>query len=510
MRRPDLPAPMTVAELVQYGPLPGVRILGSTGRDTQVLDVRIVDRREALDDLRPHTAVVLTEALARSGWIVEMALRKAWEQAAACVVVPETAAVVHPPGALADRLGVPLLLIGGDALEGAVRIASAVSRPDAGRTALLADAAQRLAAAGPHVERVLAALHAALPSTSLALTDPVGGMLAGRRAALDSAHPVRLDVPGPDGHPLAVLVADSRSKEAGWASTVEAVLRLAVPPLTAWAATRRLAEEQLDRRSELLLHQLTHPSEDVDVAEDEDEQARAHVRAEAAALGWPLAGPLIAFALRPAVVAEAGTGPAPGPALRALWARYGIGGPLIAYEDCWVSWRSAAVGSPAPDPEVWLRQGEAQLRTALRAIGDQLPLAGGVAGPAGGTGTLGVALADARAAAAVAAVPGSVVRADRMGPAQLLSALPTKALRRPAEVVLGPLLAADRDGTLLRTLAVVLDQGAAPSAAAEILGVHRNTVAARLERIRSLGFDPEDPAQRLPLHLACRVLLAES
>ncbi|MER5759817.1 helix-turn-helix domain-containing protein [Streptomyces sp. NPDC002082] len=506
MRRPDLPAPMTVAELVQYGPLPGVRILGTTGRDTPVLDVRIVDRREALDDLRPHTAVVLTEALARSGWIVEMALRKAWEQAAACVVVPEAAVAAHPPGALADRLGVPLLLIGGDALEGAVRIASAVSRPDAGRTALLADAAQRLAAAGPHVERVLAALHTALPSTSLALTDPVGGMLAGRRAALDSAHPVRLDVPGPDGHPLAVLVADSRSKEAGWASTVEAVLRLAVPPLTAWAATRRLAEEQLERRGELLLHQLTHPSE-----EAEDEQGRVHVRAEAAALGWPLAGPLIAFALRPAVAAQAGDGPAPGPALRALWARYGIGGPLVAYEDCWVSWRSAAVGRPAaPDPELWLRQGETQLRTAVRAIGDQLPVAGGVAGPAGDTGTLGVALADARAATAVAAVPGAVVRADRMGPAQLLSVLPTEALRRPAEVVLAPLLAADRDGTLLRTLAVVLDQGAAPSAAAEILGVHRNTVAARMERIRSLGFDPEDPAQRLPLHLACRVLLAES
>ncbi|GGY41356.1 hypothetical protein GCM10010299_54490 [Streptomyces tanashiensis] len=504
VRRPDLSAPMTVAELVQYGPLPGVRMLGTRGRDAQVLDVRIVDRRDALDNLRPHTAVVLTEAPARSGWIVEMALRKAWEQAAACVVVPETAVAVHPPGALADRLGVPLLLIGGDALEGAVRIASAVSRPDAGRTALLADAAQRLAAAGPHVERVLAALHAALPSTSLALTDPVGGMLAGRRAALDSEHPVRLDVPGPDGHPLAVLVADSRSKEAGWASTVESVLRMAVPPLTAWAATRRLAEEQLDRRSELLLHQLTHPSE------DEDEQAGAHVRAEAAALGWPLAGPLIAFALRPAVAADAGAAPLPGPALRALWSRYGIGGPLIAYEDCWVSWRSAAAGSTASDTEVWLRQGEAQLRTAVRAIGDQLPLAGGVAGPAGDTGTLGVALADARAAAAVAAVPGSVVRADRMGPAQLLSALPAEALRRPAEVVLAPLLAADRDGTLLRTLAIVLDLGAAPSAAAEILGVHRNTVAARLERIRSLGFDPEDPAQRLALHLACRVLLTES
>jgi len=499
VRRPDLTAPMTVAELVQYGPLPGIRMFGAAGRGGEVLDVRIVDRREALDDLRPHTAVVLTDTLARTGWVVEMALRKAWEHAAACVVVPEAAVAAHPSGALADRLGVPLLLIREDALEGAVRITSAVSRPDAGRTALLAQAAQRLAAAGPHAERVLAALHTVLPATSVALTDPLGGMLTGRRAALDSADPVRLEVPGPDGRPLVVLVADSRSKEAGWATTAEAVLRLAVPALTAWAATRRLGEEQLARRSELLLDQLTHASP------EQDEEARDRIRTEAAALGWPLSGPIVAFALR--LAADPGTGTEPGPALRALWAKYGVGGPLVAYEDGWVSWRSAAADLPDAGPEVWLRQGETQLLAAVRAIADRLPVAGGVAGPATGPDTLGAALTDARAAAAVAALPGSVVRADRMGPAQLLSALPTAALRRPAEVVLAPLLRADRDGALLRTLAVVLDQGATPSEAAEILGVHRNTVAARLERIRALGFDPDDPDQRLPLHLACRVLL---
>ncbi|GAA2781242.1 helix-turn-helix domain-containing protein [Kitasatospora sp. CM 4170] len=501
VRRSDLPAPMTVAELVQYGPLPGVRLFGEAGRDAEVLDVRIVDRREDLDDLRPHTAVVLTDALARAGWTVEMALRKAWEHAAACVVVPGAAVAAHPPGALADRLGVPLLLIGEDALEGAVRIAAAVSRPDAGRTALLAQAAQRLADAGAHADRVLAALHAVLPATSVALTDPVGGLLTGRRAVLDAADAVRVEVPGPDGRPLAVLVADSRSRTVGWATTVAAVLRLAVAQLTAWSATRRLAEEQLGRSSELLLHRLTG-------AASSDEEADARTRTEAAALGWALSGPLIAFALRPA--AEAGTASEPGPALRALWARHGIGGPLVASEDCWVSWRSAAADKPDAGPEVWLRTAEAQLTSAVSAMAAYLPVAGGVAGPADGPDTLGAALADARAAAAVAAVPGSVVRADRMGPAQLLSALPTDTLRRPAEVVLGPLLHADRDGTLLRTLAVVLDQGAAPSAAAEVLGVHRNTVAARMERVRALGFDPEDPAQRLSLHLACRVLLAES
>ncbi|MBN6058021.1 helix-turn-helix domain-containing protein [Nonomuraea sp. RK-328] len=39
------------------------------------------------------------------------------------------------------------------------------------------------------------------------------------------------------------------------------------------------------------------------------------------------------------------------------------------------------------------------------------------------------------------------------------------------------------------------------------MGVHRNTVTTRIERIRAAGFDLEDAATRLALQLACRVLL---
>ncbi|MEU4227040.1 helix-turn-helix domain-containing protein [Nonomuraea sp. NPDC026600] len=41
-----------------------------------------------------------------------------------------------------------------------------------------------------------------------------------------------------------------------------------------------------------------------------------------------------------------------------------------------------------------------------------------------------------------------------------------------------------------------------PLRAAEALGVHRNTVTTRLERIRAAGYDLDDPATRLALHLA--------
>ncbi|MFD0351054.1 helix-turn-helix domain-containing protein [Kitasatospora aburaviensis] len=394
----------------------------------------------------------------------------------------------------------PLLLIGEDALEGAVRIAAAVSRPDAGRTALLAQAAQRLADAGAHADRVLAALHAVLPATSVALTDPVGGLLTGRRAVLDAADAVRVEVPGPDGRPLAVLVADSRSRTVGWATTVAAVLRLAVAQLTAWSATRRLAEEQLGRSSELLLHRLTG-------AASSDEEADARTRTEAAALGWALSGPLIAFALRPA--AEAGTASEPGPALRALWARHGIGGPLVASEDCWVSWRSAAADKPDAGPEVWLRTAEAQLTSAVSAMAAYLPVAG--------------EWQARRTAPTRSARHSPMPGPPRRSPpypapwsAPTAWGRPSCSPRSPPTRYGGPPRSCSgrcctRTGTAPSCARWPWSWiRSRPSAAAEVLGVHRNTVAARMERVRALGFDPEDPAQRLSLHLACRVLLAES
>ncbi|MFJ5044166.1 helix-turn-helix domain-containing protein [Streptomyces sp. NPDC088719] len=498
---------LTVAELVQHGVLPEAVLYGAAGRGTEIRAVRIVDELGSLERMEPRAAIVLTGRVAEAGWTVETALRKAWEQAAACVVVARSPVHTESVGELAERLGVPLLVVREPALDAAVRIASAVAQPEAGRTALVAGAARRLAAAGPHATAVVAALHAVLPATDVALADATGVVLAGRGAALgDDAgregKAVRVQVPVPDpDRPdkavLATLHARSRSRAVGWAGTVTAILELAVAPLTAWAATRRLAAERSGHASALLLGRLLEPSEP---------EAGDSTLAEAVGLGWPVTGPFVVYALRP--VASWDGGPDPGPGLAALWAaRAGGAGPLVAQDGCWVAWQSL----PPDDERDGLPAAETRLRSALPAIGAYVPVAGGVAGPAAGLTDLAAALADARAAAGVAAsgVPGTVLRADRLGAAQLFAALPADTLRGPARAVLGPLLEADRDRVLLRTLATVLDTGAALSAAATTLGVHRNTVASRLDRIKALGFDPDDPAQRLALHLACRVLLSE-
>src|SRR5690606_41530717 len=61
-------------------------------------------------------------------------------------------------------------------------------------------------------------------------------------------------------------------------------------------------------------------------------------------------------------------------------------------------------------------------------------------------------------------------------------------------------------GDLIATLTAYLDAGGSVAETAAVLGVHRNTVTARLRRIEELlTADLANPDDRLALHLACRV-----
>ena len=71
-----------------------------------------------------------------------------------------------------------------------------------------------------------------------------------------------------------------------------------------------------------------------------------------------------------------------------------------------------------------------------------------------------------------------------------------------AASLLSPLSALEQE-----TLAAYLDAESSVVATAERLALHRNTVAARIQRIQSLlGADLDDPSSRLALQLACRVV----
>ncbi|MFG1699828.1 PucR family transcriptional regulator [Nonomuraea sp. NPDC049309] len=486
-------APVTVAELVNAGPLAGARMYGAG--EHPVRGVRIVDELSVFATVAPHTAVVLTGSAAGGGWAVEMAMRRAWEQAAACVIAPSGGLSEHSGEVLAERLGVTLVFVDEDPLLVALRVASAASRPDAARTQLVARCATRLAEAGPSARRVLGVLNAELPGTAVTFLDRYGLPLAGRRDAIEPSSgrgrwSAEVEVPGPAGESLGRLVASGTSRSPGWPAVVRTVLDLAVAPLTAWAASERLhASREFALQASLaerLLKAAKQPTADADCEQEEC--------AAAVALGWPVRGPLTAYHVRPHT--EDGAPPQADPASAAVLITAALGQvPVLVRGGGWAGW------SALPPQDVAER-----LRRCLPAM--PWPAAAGVGTQVNGLAAAEESLLGAQAAAFVAA-PGTVARADRMGPAELLGALPVAGLQAPAAVVLRPLLAVDKDGTLLETLAAVLDEGGALRAA-ERLGVHRNTITTRLERIKAAGFDLDDPTTRLALQLACHVVRRSS
>jgi len=120
--------------------------------------------------------------------------------------------------------------------------------------------------------------------------------------------------------------------------------------------------------------------------------------------------------------------------------------------------------------------------------------------------------ADARAtleAAETLADPPGVARADRLPAYRLLGNLHNLPDgTRQARALLAPLLRgrADVRRERIATLRAVLDQPGFAEAA-ELLGVHRNTVAYRIRRIEeATGWRLTDPELRLPLALALRLV----
>jgi hypothetical protein len=114
--------------------------------------------------------------------------------------------------------------------------------------------------------------------------------------------------------------------------------------------------------------------------------------------------------------------------------------------------------------------------------------------------------ADAARIAVNRSATGWFVRVDGLGLEQLLLAWTGNDTFVPAaESLLSPLQ--EGGGELLVTLSAYLDNESGIAATAAALGLHRNTVSTRIQRVQELlGVDMSDPEARLALHLACRAV----
>jgi hypothetical protein len=490
--------PLTLAELLQVEPLSRAEIGHHGSSDRAVAGVDLTETFVRLRRLPPHSLAVLHGEAAAGGWSLAAALQVAWERNAAGVVVPHTA-MSASSRVLAERLGITLLISADDPVTTALTLAGQISAPASARALRMARCAQRLAEETT-VRGILGVLNSELPGIPVALVDGPT-VLAGQSAAAAAGPDTRLEVPvtAASGRVWAELVATIEDGTSGDAVIVESLLLLARQPLLAAWAQSRLAPADLmaeERAAFDRLRRLAAPAP-LPVVSDRAEPVDAEQlwRSE---LGWKVTGSNRAVWLLPL---DADTTTETGTLVRATWTRHLSDWPIARDDDGWVSWLTTPTDRPTA-----MRKALPEIVEVAGRLGLSVGVGRAHPGPVGVVRSA----SEARLAAyaAKSAGPGAVQWFEQVGVLAALAWLPTERIAQVADLVLPELTAAKDRDALVRTVLSVLDAGGSLSQAARALGVHRNTVLSRVARARELGLRPDDPEQRLALHVLCHALVA--
>lgn len=153
-----------------------------------------------------------------------------------------------------------------------------------------------------------------------------------------------------------------------------------------------------------------------------------------------------------------------------------------------------------------LSQALRDLHTLHQRLQTHYPVATGVGSLTSGSAGLVTTLGEARDAATLAQQrphTGWFLPINNLGLEQILLAWTASDTFTPAaNTLLSPLREAD-----LETLRVYLDEESSVKGTAHKLGLHRNTVSVRMQRIQeALGVDLHDPESRLAVQLALRAI----
>jgi purine catabolism regulator len=275
------------------------------------------------------------------------------------------------------------------------------------------------------------------------------------------------------------------------------LLSVAVWPLATELLNRSLNEERRGRQRALLLTEIVEHAEGL---------PRPTVE-RATALGWQLLGWHMAVAISSRE--DTGAHARGGMAARVIedgLKLHGLNVDLVERPEGWVFWTTSDTEPGASDGEGLV----SAVRTALEWVVSEVPsasLAAGVGLPFVGTDGIRASIQEAEHACLLARTRTSEVAVEHSDATSvrrlLIGYYSNKQLRDVATHLMSPLRTADRNGELVRTLTAFLDNKSSTTAAAKILGVHRNTVQYRLERITALlKLDFADPEDRLAVHLA--------
>jgi hypothetical protein len=527
-RRQRDPAPVLVRQVVALEELDGATVGGgAAGLDRPVEDVVLY--AGALDGAQPVPArslVVMDASHLRSDtYQVDVALRAAHEAgASALLLCAPSAPLALAATRLANKFQLPLVVMPhGDPLVLSDALRRAVRAPFLVRSDALLQAVRvlrRTSASGDGLKATLQALSETLGGPT-ALLGVEGTVMAGDPvAAPDDAHDL-LEVPiaaragahtrlvqpislAPRERPTFWLVCRLTDPTAAWQAVAADVLELA-----SWSVTVRLVADRLQRERDARFRLGV-----LNAVVAAQERPEPVLLEQLGVLGWQVDGWCTAVSLQASGDADPLRVLTLTEELQRQLQAVGLNGPLVERPDGWTMW---TVDRKEPAPASY-RDVVAALRSAMETfVGSvsRLRVHVGVGRPYEGLGGLRASLAEAKEAATIAQAAGDAVAVqhiDDMGIRRiLLGWYASDTFAEFAQTLLGPLLQVDHDGELTKTLEVYLDRESSATLAAGDLGVHRNTVLNRVERLRSLlTVDLDDPDERLAVQLACRVVKLKS
>lgn len=516
--------PTTVRQLLATPVLETATLLGGeSGLDHVVTDIHLmsgVSRKQA----PPAGGLVVLDgtSLDEHAYLVDHALRVLSEtRGAGLILAQPRRRPDQGPARLANQFEMPLLVAEDQpALELAFRLRTSFWSPDVDQAAvvkaLLEDLSHNQIRS---VDAVVARASGAL-GVSIALLDryrrPTAGAaldVAGRRLAEQSAH--HADASGEavlhsvpivlqSGDPISYwLVAESAGPVASY-NVIATVLQICGWYLTAMLASAQMHHEREARRRIAVLNELLESAE----------RPERELQAQLTHMGWTVTGWNMGLHIKLRGLSDSGRVVDLHADMRQRLEDEGVRGPLVERTDGWSGWTTFAE-EPTADLYTDTTTAVSDALDGFVSAHSGLTAHAGLGRPSVGIAGLRGSLGEAHEASLIALARlrgrSGAAHIDQLGVQRVLIGwFGSDEFNRFAHAMLEPVLAVDRDGTMLSTLEAYLDGGGSSTAAAAALGVHRNTIANRVGRVAALlRTDLSDAEVRLSLQLACRMVRLE-
>lgn len=506
-------------QLLAAGILGDCRVVGGdAGLDRTVVDVTVTDRCDATSAVQPGQLVVLdARRLQPNSYELDIALRAVRDGSGAGLVAVNAASGTGiATRRLAERFGTALAEADlPDVLAAAAAARELVMQPSVHQAALMSKLLRGLSRTSTVADTLT--LVSEILGRPCSLVEASGATVAGPQAPVDphalKPHSYSASDVGTSGQPGMVcpVVVVPAEPVRFWlvcllddADFVVERAGLDLLGVASWAVGSTLVHDRLALEHDAR-HRLALLNEVVGSNEVPDEAILSHM----ATFGWSAAGWVSAFHIQITGRADSNWVLVNTDALSQSLEEAGLDGPLIERTDGWSGWVCAPEEPSVGD----YQQLTTSLRSALAALVSNstgVSAHAGVGRPAAGLQGLRIGLTEARQATALAGAAGqrvTVRHIDELGIQRIMLGWYGSAdFGRVVAAFLEPLISVDADGELLRTLQVYLDCQSSATSAAAALGVHRNTVMKRIDRIAAtLHVNLHDPDERLALQLVVRM-----